>query len=68
MSRLCEIGLLFSLWWLPFQNFMVVFGWDLWGSLALSLLSLPPIALALLIADLLLERTAPEVVRIAASP
>ena len=47
-------SLVCSLLWLPVQNFMVVFGWEPWGALFFSALSMLPILAVVALADLLL--------------
>jgi hypothetical protein len=42
---------LFGLLWLPVQNFMVVFGWEVGGALFFSTLSMVPVALVVWVTD-----------------
>ncbi len=42
---------LFALLWLPVQNFMVVFGWQVGGAVIFSLLSTVPVVLVVWLAD-----------------
>ncbi len=45
---------LFALLWLPVQNFMVVFGWEVGGALYFSAVSMVPVFLVLLVGELLI--------------
>jgi hypothetical protein len=47
---------LFALLWLPVQNFMVVFGWEVGGALFFSTLSMGPVLLVLWLSDRLIPR------------
>ncbi len=50
---------LFGFLWLPVQNFMVVFGWEVGGALVFSALSMIPVFLVLWVADRLVPDPAP---------
>lgn len=47
---------LFAMLWLPVQNFMVVFGWEVGGALFFSALSMGPVLLVLWLADRMMPR------------
>ena len=49
---------LFALLWLPVQNFMVVFGWQVSGAVFFSMLSMVPVILVVWLADQLDRRPA----------
>jgi len=50
---------LFALLWLPVQNFMVVFGWEAWGALFFSALSMVPVLLVFFVAEVSVVRCEP---------
>jgi len=51
LGSVCRSTALFGLLWLPVQNFMVVFGWEVGGALFFSAMSMLPVALVLGLAD-----------------